>query len=292
MKALKVTKMSGSGNDFIIIDNRFDLLKGVSLPNLARILCQRRKAVGADGLILVENSKVANFKWRFFNADGSEAEMCGNGGRCVSRFAVIKGIAPSRLTFETLAGIIHAEVKNRKVKLQLPPPTALKLNQKILVESKTYQINVINTGVPHAVLVVENLEEFPVKKLGEKIRFHPIFQPSGTNVNFIEVIDKFSLKIRTYERGVEDETLACGTGSVAAALIASALNLVKSPVGVKTWGGEVLTIYFEKNLENSFSRVYLQGDTCLVFEGELGEDLLEELSFGQNYPAGSEIILI
>ncbi|MCX8012467.1 MAG: diaminopimelate epimerase, partial [Desulfobacterota bacterium] len=218
----------------------------------------------------------------FFNADGSEAEMCGNGGRCVSRFAVIKGIAPPRLTFETLAGIIHAEVKNRKVKLQLPSPNNFELQQKILVDGKTYQFGFVNTGVPHAVFILKKIGDIPIKDLGAKIRFHPRFQPSGTNVNFIEIISDCALKIRTYERGVEDETLACGTGSVASALVASALNLVNPPVLVETRGGEVLKIYFEKDSENYFSSVYLEGDTCLVFEGELSEDITSQLGFKPN----------
>ncbi len=273
MKKLKITKMHGSGNDFIIIDNRSNLLKGVSFPELARILCRRREAVGADGLILVENSVIADFKWRFFNADGSEAEMCGNGGRCVARFAFLNGIAKAKLAFETIAGPVQAEVTGRRVKLQMPLPTDLKLNQEISVDDRNYTIGSINIGVPHAVLLVEDTDHTPVIEVSRKIRFHQAFQPAGTNVNFVHIIDGSHLNIRTYERGVEDETLACGTGSVASALITAALNQVESPVEVKTRGNEILTIYFQKNNDLSFSHVYLEGDTCLVFEGTLGEDV-------------------
>ena len=273
MKKLKITKMNGSGNDFIIIDNRSNLLKGVFLPELARTLCRRREAVGADGLILVENSIIADFRWRFFNSDGSEAEMCGNGGRCVARFAFLNGIAKAKLAFETMAGVIQAEVTSKRVKLQLPPPTDLKLNHTISVDDRNCIMGCINIGVPHAVLLVDDIEHAPVCELGRKIRFHKEFQPGGTNVNFVHLIDGSHLTIRTYERGVEDETLACGTGSVAGALITAALNHVKSPVEVKTRGNEILTIYFQKNNDLFFSHVYLEGDTCLVFEGILGEDI-------------------
>ena len=273
MKNLKITKMNGSGNDFIIIDNRSDVLRGVPIPGLARNLCRRREAVGADGLILVENSDKADFRWRFFNADGSEAEMCGNGGRCIARYAFLNGITKTKLAFETMAGVIQAEVTGRRVKLQLPSPTDLKLNQQISVDDQHYTIGSINTSVPHAVLLVDDIDHSPVNELGRKIRFHPIFQPAGTNVNFVRLIDSTHLTIRTYERGVEDETLACGTGSVASALIAAALNQVTSPVNVKTRGNETLIIYFQKNNDLYFSDVYLEGDTCLVFEGAIGEDI-------------------
>lgn len=275
MKKIRFTKMNGSGNDFIIIDNRSNLLKGVSLHVFARTIC-RRDLVGADGLILIENSLRADFKWRFFNSDGSEAEICGNGGRCVARFAFLNGIAKTNLSFETIAGIIRAEVKNQRVKLQLPQPSKLKINQEISVDGERYIIGSINIGVPHVVLPIEDIEQAPIIDLGRKIRFHQAFQPAGTNVNFVQLLDDSHLNIRTYERGVEDETLACGTGSVGSALVAAALNQVRSPVTVKTRGGEILTIHFEKNKDNSFNYVYLEGNTCLVFEGALGEDVWQQ----------------
>lgn len=273
METIKITKMNGSGNDFIIVDNRSNLLKEVFFPALARILCRRRESVGADGLILVENSVIADFKWRFFNSDGSEAAMCGNGGRCVARYAFLNGIAKAKLAFETMAGVIRAEVTGQQVKLQLPSPTDVKLNQKISVDGRNYTLGSINTGVPHVVLIQENIDFAPVIDVGRKIRFHPAFQPAGTNVNFVQLIDGSHLNIRTYERGVEDETLACGTGSVASALIAAALNHVESPVEVRTRGNEIHTIHFQKNNDLFFPQVYLKGDTCLVFEGRLGEDI-------------------
>lgn len=267
-------KMNGSGNDFIIIDHRSNLLNDVSLPVFVRLVCRRRESVGADGLILIEPSEIADFKWRFFNADGSEAEMCGNGGRCVARYAHLKGIAGPKLSFETVAGIIHAEVRSQTgVLLQLAPPTDVRINFNIAVESKDLPVSSVNTGVPHVVVPVSDIEDVPVQELGNTIRFHPEFQPAGTNVNFVQNINSAHLSIRTYERGVENETLACGTGAVASALVAAARDEVESPVEVKTRGGEILTIHFHREEGQSFSQVFLEGDTCLVFEGILGKDV-------------------
>jgi len=274
MQSIEFAKMNGSGNDFIIIDHRSNFLKDVSLPVFVQLVCRRRESVGADGLILIEPSRIADFKWRFFNADGSEAEMCGNGGRCVARYSYSKGIAGPKLSFETTAGIIHAEVKSLGgVLLQLSPPEHVRSNFSLAVDNQNLCVSSINTGVPHVVVSVEHIEEVPVLELGRKIRFHPEFQPAGTNVNFVHTTDSTHLTIRTYERGVEDETLACGTGAVASALLATAVGKAQSPVDVKTRGGEVLTIHFQKESEGSFSQVYLEGDTCFVFEGILGENI-------------------
>ncbi len=239
------TKMSGSGNDFILIDHRDHFLEEDRLKDFIRKVCQRRISVGADGLILIERSQKADFKWRFYNADGSEAEMCGNGGRCVARFAHLKGIAGPSLSFETLAGTISAQVNGQRVKLQLTKPHGLKLDQKIPVEGEERIVSVINTGVPHAVLFVEDLEGTDVVRMGRAIRRHANFTPAGTNANFVRLEGPSRLSIRTYERGVEDETLACGTGVVAAALVAAFKGFVKSPVSVRTRGGEILTVHFE-----------------------------------------------
>lgn len=266
--------MNGSGNDFILIDHRAGFLSPFSIPRLVQALCKRRESIGADGVILVEDSAVLDFKWRFFNADGSEAEMCGNGGRCVARFAHEKGIAGKTLAFDTIAGPITAEVHDRRVKIQLPLPVDLFCNRAITIQGTTYTVHGINTGVPHAVVMVEDLEGVPIKDLGSALRFHADFQPAGTNVNFIRLDDGKRLFIRTYERGVEDETLACGTGSVASALVAATVDQATSPVEVTTRGGEVLTVSFEQGNDGSFDKVFLEGDTCLVYEGAVGEDVL------------------
>jgi diaminopimelate epimerase len=264
-------KMSGSGNDFILIDHRVPFLDENHMKEFIRKVCQRRISVGADGLILIERSKKADFKWRFFNADGSEAEMCGNGGRCAARFAWLKGIASSNLTFETLAGILSAEVDGKRVKLELTKPHGLKLDETLLVEGQEKICSSINTGVPHAVLFSEDIERVDVVRIGRMIRYHPHFAPSGTNVNFFRVENSSRLSIRTYERGVEDETLACGTGAVASALIAALKGRVKSPVSVKTRGGEVLLVYFEIKGEE-VEKVFLEGDVHIIYEAEMWEE--------------------
>jgi len=264
-------KMSGSGNDFILIDHRAPFLNEDHLKDFIRKVCQRRISVGADGLILIEPSKKADFKWRFYNADGSEAEMCGNGGRCAARFAYLKGIAGPSLKFETLAGILSAQVEGKKVKLEMTKPFDLKLDETISIDGGEQIFSSINTGVPHAVLFVEDLEGLDILRMGRAIRYHSYFSPSGTNVNFVRLEKGSQLSLRTYERGVEDETLACGTGAVASALIASFKGLVKSPVSVKTRGGEVLTVYFKIEAKDVKS-VFFEGDVHIVYEAEMWEE--------------------
>jgi len=271
MELIRFCKMQGCGNDFIIIDNRQKILDGDQIRDWVSKVCRRKVSVGADGLILIEPSTRAHFRWRFFNADGSEAEMCGNAGRCAARFAFINGIAPASLTFETKAGIIAAEVAGRRVKLQMTKPFGLELDIEILLDGEKHLLDFINTGVPHAVKFVSSAAAIPVQDLGRKIRFHPRFQPAGTNVNFVQPLDEHQLQVRTYERGVEEETLACGTGAIASALIAAYRGLVTPPVAVKTSGGEILNIYFLKEGQD-FKEVFLEGDTALVYEGLLGEE--------------------
>ena len=268
MKKIPFYKMQGSGNDFILIDNRKGVLKGMNLKNLAVIVCHRNYSVGADGLIVIVPSKKADFKWRFFNADGSEAEMCGNGSRCAARFAYLKKIAKKDMAFETLAGTIHAQVKNVTVKVQLPGASGLRMNIAVPLESGLRMGHFINTGVPHLVYLSKDLAGEDVERIGRTTRYHELFKPAGTNVNFIQIQGAHKLRIRTYERGVEGETLACGTGSVAAALVAGALGAVFSPVEVLTWGGEKLTVSFDR-IADGFSGIYLEGGANVICEGNL-----------------------
>jgi diaminopimelate epimerase len=241
----------------------------------SRVLPERgsseRISVGADGLILIEPSKKADFKWRYYNADGSEAEMCGNGGRCVARFAYLKGIAGSSLKFETLAGILSAQVDGKKVKLEMTKPFGLKLDETIFIDGEEQIFSSINTGVPHAVLFAEDLEGLDIIRIGRAIRYHSFFAPGGTNANFVRVEKDSQLSIRTYERGVENETLACGTGAVASALVAAFKGLVKSPVSIKTRGGEVLTVYFEIEAKE-IKRVFFEGEVHIIYEAEMWEE--------------------
>ena len=266
------TKMSGSGNDFIIIDNRESLVKNSEKRDFVSSICIPKVSVGADGVIFIENSEKVDFKWDFYNGDGSSAEMCGNGGRCVARYAYEKKIASDKMAFETTAGIIEAEVKGNYVRIKLTNPENLQRNIDIDLNGKMYQVDSLNTGVPHAIIYTRDVMDEDVFGLGRCIRSHPIFSPAGTNVDFVQKQGENELRIRTYERGVEDETLACGTGVVASALLASRAGMVQPPVCVETKGGEVLTVDFKAVSEGeSFGDVFLEGSAKLVFEGTIVE---------------------
>jgi len=277
------TKMSGTGNDFIIIDNRCPLLNGIDLATFTRAVCRRKFSVGADGLILIEESAAADFGWQFFNGDGSVAEMCGNGARCAARFAYEKKIAPAAMRFATMAGIIEAVVNAENpvsVKIRLTAPEDIVLNRQLAVGGRMRTLHSINTGVPHVVLLVDDVQAVPVIDWGRPIRYHELFRPAGTNVNFVQKLPDNGLHVRTYERGVENETMACGTGAVAAAIVASLLGEVQPPVQVTTSGGEQLIVYFTLPdneggaVDGAQSAVYLEGPANLVYEGALGADSL------------------
>ena len=264
-------KMSGSGNDFILIDNRDGSLAVGDIVAFVKSVCERKVSVGADGLIVIESSDKVDFRWRFFNADGSEVEMCGNGGRCAARFALLRGIAGEKMSFETVAGIIDAEVRGDVVKLRLTDPRDLVMDDRIQVGKQTLFVHSVNTGVPHVVHFTRDLEGFDVFNTGRAIRRHEHYQPAGTNANFAAVVDDHTLRVRTYERGVEDETLACGTGSVASALIAARKGFVESPVDVRVQSGETLRIHFEQTA-GGFTKVYLEGKTKVVYQGKLWDE--------------------
>lgn len=271
---LTITKMSGSGNDFILVDNRLRGVPEAQMVPITRGLCRRMVSVGADGMIFIEPSEAYNFKWRFFNADGSEAEMCGNGGRCAARFAFLQGIAGSPMTFETLAGPIQAWVDGARVKLQLTQPRDQRFQEALSLEGRTLVLDFLNTGVPHALIWVEDINQVDVNGLGSKIRFHEHFRPAGTNVNFVQLKSSGDLAIRTYERGVEGETLACGTGAVAAAGMAFLKNTLSSPVRVQTRGGEILTVHVEGRPGKSIDTIFLEGVVRLVFQGDVFREAL------------------
>jgi len=273
MKSIEFWKMNGSGNDFILIDNRDEIVSEDEMFNLVLRACRRRTSVGADGVIFVTKSNRYDFAWRFFNADGGEVEMCGNGSRCVCRFAYLKGIAGPRMTFETLAGPVSGEVKGRSVNVLMPLPSQLKLDLDLEKDPAWNTIDFVNTGVPHVVVQVEDLENHPVVEQGRALRYHEYFSPEGTNANFIQVLGPDLISMRTYERGVEDETLACGTGAVASAIIAAERGLVKPPIGVRTRSGEILTITFKKEGDR-FQEVWMEGNTTIVYEGKLHEEAL------------------
>jgi len=263
--------MCGSGNDFIIVDNRNHVVEEHALPEFIAAVCRRKMSVGADGFILIEDSDTVDFKWRFFNSDGSIGEMCGNGARCAARFAHETGIAGGNMEFETLAGVISAVVLKDRVKIRMTDPSSALLDKSLEIDGMQVAFNSINTGVPHVVIAVEDADRADVVRLGRIIRRHSAFEPEGTNVNFISPRKPGTYAIRTYERGVEDETLACGTGSVAGALIMAIKSRAASPVNIITRSNCCLTFYFkEKN--GNFHDVFLEGDARIISTGELGPD--------------------
>ncbi len=274
MRHIEFYKTSGSGNDFIIIDNRDRVVDEKNLKTFIEKICRRKMSVGADGFILIEESDSVDFRWRFFNADGNPAEMCGNGARCAARFAYLNRIAGSKMSFETEAGIISAEVSNDLVKINMPELTELKTDYLLDLENGALKISSINAGVPHVVIAMDSIDSVDVVKLGREIRFHDIFAPAGTNVNFICQNKDDTISIRTYERGVEDETLACGTGAVATAIVTAFKFGAKSPVRVITKSRESLYVYY-KEINGKYSDIYLEGDARIIYKGELRQDAWE-----------------
>jgi diaminopimelate epimerase len=271
MTGIPFYKMSGCGNDFIIIDNRKGVVVMSDPARFAARVCRRRLSAGADGLILVENTPTADFKWRFFNSDGSAAEMCGNGARCAARFAQLLGIAGERMTFETLVGTISATVTGDLVKIKLTDPKDLVLDETVMLAAGPVSYGRVNTGVPHVVIEVPDVESVDVVALGREIRQHNQFAPAGTNVNFVAPLPVGLFAIRTYERGVEDETLACGTGNAAAALVLAERYRCSSPVKLQTRSGGILTIHFHSR-HGRFEDLHLEGDARVVYEGVLQEE--------------------
>ena len=270
---LPFTKMSGTGNDFIIIDHRQPFLGAVDLPEFARLVCRHKFSAGADGLILIEEDESEDFRWQFFNADGSRAEMCGNGARCAARFAYRLGIVQEKMRFRTMAGVITAEIVGSGVKIQLTPPTNLQMERSLSLGELSKTVYSVNTGVPHVVCFVDDVGQVPVTEWGRIIRFHEVYQPAGTNVNFVQAVNG-RLSVRTYERGVEGETMACGTGAVASALIATKIGLAKSPVQVITSGGEELVIHLERQGDSDQPAVYLEGPAKIIYDGQLQAEAL------------------
>lgn len=259
-------KMVASGNDFVVVDNR---RKQITHPRaFAREVCRLHTGIGADGLLLLEHSRRADFKMRIINSDGSEAEACGNGFRCVALYAHKKLGFPSKVEFESLSGMVQAVVNGKKVRVRLPAPRDYREQEEIEVSHHRLHYYYINTGVPHVVIFVEGLSTIDIVSLGRAIRWHKTFRPKGTNVNFVEVKGLREIWVRTYERGVEDETMACGTGSTASAVVSALAGYTRPPVRVRTRGGEVLTIDFQQE-GRKVKDVFLEGRANFVFEGKL-----------------------
>lgn len=263
-------KMNGAGNDFVVVDN-LDLSLKFDEETIAYI-CDRHRGVGADGLLAVEPAQHgADFRFRYYNADGGEAEMCGNGARCFGRFtAHLTEDVKDAVTFETMAGTLTAHmVEDGGVRIAMSEPHDLRMETGVEIAELNAPVHFINTGVPHTVAYVDDLEEVDVYEIGKEIRNHAAFSPAGTNANFAKVLEKGHIAIRTYERGVEDETLACGTGMVASALMHHVLHGAASPILVDVEGGDTLEIGFEKTADGNFTNVTLTGPADFVFEGEI-----------------------
>ncbi|MCF7873870.1 MAG: diaminopimelate epimerase [Candidatus Omnitrophica bacterium] len=288
MKKINFYKLQASGNDFILIDKgNFLKDKGKRyLSAFAKKYCVRKQGIGADGLLVVEPSKISDFKMRIFNADGTEAEMCGNGARCVALWrAYFSNLGLNkRIRFNTKAGIIEANLASKikedknlisaRIKAKITKPFGLIENIPLKVLGRKIKVNFINTGVPHVVIFVEGLDNIEVEKIGRPIRFHQHFFPQGVNVDFVEPLDDDKIKIRTYERGVEAETLACGTGTIASAILFSIKKQKKDvkvtsrqKVRIQTKGGELLKANFRLN-KGQAEDVWFEGKAFIVYEGQ------------------------
>lgn len=265
---LQFTKMNGAGNDFILIDNRNQHLQ-LTREQVIN-LCDRHRGIGADGLFLLIPcaSKKADWAWEFYNNDGGTAEMCGNGARCFARFVQRLTGATDQVTFETGAGLIRAALDGDRVTVNLTEPKDLRLAQKLHLHYGTETVHFLNTGVPHAVIFVADLNKAMVASLGAEIRYHQAFAPKGSNVNFVQLLGPNLIRVRTYERGVEGETLACGTGVTAAALIAARINQLNSPIAVRVQGGDTLEVSF-RDEDGIFKDVRLNGPAEFVFDGRM-----------------------
>lgn len=285
------TKSSGAGNDFILVDNMGSRLT-VDRSKAAVALCSRHFGIGADGLIFLEPSSKADFTMRYYNADGSYGGMCGNGGRCAARFAFLAGIAGTAQTFEALDHLYRAEVREADVKLWMKEPTDILHDLHFDLGSNTYTGHFINTGAPHVIVFDDDLESIDMETVGRQIRNMDRFAPEGTNVSFARMLSANRIQIRTYERGVEHETLACGTGSVACAIIANQLHHLQPPIRVKVRSDEELIVDFVHS-KGKYTDVILEGSAHILFTGKLifndASFLIEDMinltsAFGKTQP--------
>ncbi len=266
MPRLSYTKMHGCGNDFVMIDGRQGL-PPQGLGKLAALICDRRRGLGADGIVVLYPAREgADFEMRYLNADGRPGEMCGNGARCAARFAAEIGLAGRRHSFLTDAGIVRAEVGAEDVTIEIPPPREIELGLQLDLGNRRAEVHKLMVGVPHAVTFVADVDRHPVDVEGPILRRHPAF-PAGCNANFIELRDG-EIRMRTFERGVEAETLACGTGAVACATVVLLKGLGTARATVRTRGGDLLQVTLEQEA-GQFTRAVLSGPTETVARGEI-----------------------
>ena len=278
-------KMSGSGNDFVVIDNRRGIIDSTAASSFTQAVCRHRVSVGADGVVLIEESTEpgVDFRWRYINADGSDGEMCGNGAMCGARFAYLNGIAPAECVFRTESGLVQAAVDSTpgsaRVGIAVGSPGAITSDIQVEAAGHSLRLHSILVGVPHAVLVLDDTDEFApggeFVTIGRAVRHHAVFAPAGTNLNVITVKNRCTVRMRTYERGVEDETLACGTGSIASAIVAHSLELVDPPVDVITSSGRILQVGFLWDGERA-SGVTLGGEARIIVQGTIYPEALHD----------------
>lgn len=266
--SIPFVKMHGSGNDFVVILQSDEVLAGVDLPALARGVCRRGTSIGADGVIVISASEIADFHWRYINADGSDGDMCGNGAMVGARFAVDHNIAPADCTFETAAGIIRAQVDGAQVSLEMVD--AIWLEEGMEFDSlPDVAFDRLMIGVPHVVGIMDDVDALSdLDRTGRAIRMDPQLQPAGANVNLVHLIDGHTIRMRTYERGVEAETLACGTGSVCSAIVAERRGLVQQPVTVRVSSGMDLTVSWRADGDR-MTDIRLAGTARIVARGEI-----------------------
>jgi diaminopimelate epimerase len=249
-------KYQGTGNDFVIIDNRNKEFP-IDNTQLIHQLCDRKFGIGADGLILLENSDTTDFKMVYFNADGNQSSMCGNGGRCIVAFAKYLNIIDTKTTFMAIDGIHQATIDGNRVNLQMSDIENIEVQDSHIF---------LNTGSPHHIEFVESVSEVDVKNLGREIRNGAPYFQEGTNVNFVEQVNPNTFKVRTFERGVEDETLSCGTGVTAVAIASNYIEKTnEETINIETLGGKLSVNFIKEN--TIFKNVFLNGPTQLVFQG-------------------------
>ena len=268
-RSIRFWKLEGAGNDFIGLDGRKGGL-GLNRGKIAR-LCDRRRGVGADGVLVVEKPKgrIADYRMRYYNADGGEASMCGNGARCFALLArAVTARTGKSLRVETRAGLVVLQICGKDVRVSMTEPGLPRLRRTVVAAGRKVMLDCINTGVPHAVEFVRSLASVDIARVGRAIRSHSAFAPAGTNVNFVQIGQGGRIEVRTYERGVEGETLACGTGVVASSILASLRRGIRPPIRVRTRGGDLLTVNFEFEAGRA-KKVTLQGPARIVYTGEL-----------------------
>jgi diaminopimelate epimerase len=280
---INFTKASAAGNDFIIIDNRNDIIKE-DISNFVKAISDRRFAIGADGVIFIDGKTDSNLEMRYYNSDGSCGSLCGNGARCTAKYIYEKIKKYEKINFMALKKAYTAEVRDDSVCLHLPDLNLLYKKINLKIQNILRTVYYIDTGSPHVVAFLEefdwngNLENIDVYSLGKEIRYSPEFMPNGTNVNFINIKNDFSIEIRTYERGVEDETLACGTGTIASSIISSAIKFLRPPIKTITKSKETFIVDFI--IQNEvIKNLSLTGTAKLIFDGNFNYNLEKKSIF-------------